>query len=751
MGRVGTALAASVALIVSGCGGGGSGTSGNGGGSTEVHTRFPVMFVTQVPMPDDFTTVASTFGNHMADPGSAPRGGDLWIRYPNGECKNLTEAAGYGMVGLQGANAIAVREPTVHWSGEKAVFSMIVGAPGQYDPTPFHWQLYEITGLGLADTPVITRVPNQPPDSNNVSPCYASDDRILFASDRPRDGSAHLFPQRDEYEEQPTNTGLWSLDPATGDLFLMQHSPSGSFSPSIDSFGRVVFTRWDHLERDQQADDDRINTYLAGSTIYGTFNWSDESPSSTPLPTNVEAFPDPRNHWVDFVDSHPAYSGDMNGWSPDSVGNTFNDFFPWQINQDGTEEETIGHVGRHELHHYFNAGRDDDPNIVSFLGHTVYTANPRPIDNFLQIREDPNVPGDYFGIDAPEFHSHAAGQVIRLRAPLGMSPDAMNIDYITHRDTHETTPTPSPNHSGLYRNPLPLSDGQWIASHTFATQDDSNTGTPTQPRSRYDFRLKLLEFNGLTHVSGPELTPGLRKSVQWWSPDQLISYVGPLWELDAVEVRPRPVPPATTAALGAPEMQSLADENVALQDLVDYLRSHDLALIVSRDVTTRDRNDRQQPFNLQVEGSGHQTVAVPGHVYDLAHLQLFQADLLRGLTFGTGHIAPGRRVIAQPMHDAAAENPPNPSGPPGSVQIGPDGSMAALVPARRAMSWQTVDATGAPVVRERYWITFQPGEIRTCTSCHGLSSADQLGRPPPTNQPQALNRLLQHLKGNGSL
>jgi len=108
-------------------------------------------------------------------------------------------------------------------------------------------------------------------------------------------------------------------------------------------------------------------------------------------------------------------------------------------------------------------------------------------------------------------------------------------------------------------------------------------------------------------------------------------------------------------------------------------------------------------------------------------------------------------VIAQEMHDASAANPPNPSGPPGSVQIAPDGSMAALVPARRAMSWQTVDGQGAPVVRERYWITFQPGEIRTCTSCHGLSSADQLGRPAPTNKPQALNRLLQHLKNNGSL
>jgi hypothetical protein len=168
-------------------------------------------------------------------------------------------------------------------------------------------------------------------------------------------------------------------------------------------------------------------------------------------------------------------------------------------------------------------------------------------------------------------------------------------------------------------------------------------------------------------------------------------------------------------------------------------------------VTTRDRNDRQQPFNLRVAGSGHETAATTGAVYDIAHLQIFQGDQLRGLAFGGSNPPPGRRVIAQTLHDPAVQNVPDPNGPPGSVEIAPDGSVAALVPARRALSWQTVDPGGQPVVRERYWISFQPGEIRTCTSCHGLSSADQIGRPPPTNPPQALNQLLQHLKSIGSL
>ena len=82
-------------------------------------TPHPILFVTQVPIPDDFTTVNAVFGNHRADMQSAGRGGDLWIRYPDGVLKNLTTAAGYGMEGLQGANAIAVRDPSIHWEGQK--------------------------------------------------------------------------------------------------------------------------------------------------------------------------------------------------------------------------------------------------------------------------------------------------------------------------------------------------------------------------------------------------------------------------------------------------------------------------------------------------------------------------------------------------------------------------------------------------------------------------------------------------------
>ena len=103
-----------------------------------VRTANPILFVTQVPIPSDYLTVASTFGNHRPGPNAAPRGGDLWIRYPDGALRNLTAAAGFGAGdGFQGARAIAVREPCVHWSGTKAIFSMVVGSPSAPRDEPF--------------------------------------------------------------------------------------------------------------------------------------------------------------------------------------------------------------------------------------------------------------------------------------------------------------------------------------------------------------------------------------------------------------------------------------------------------------------------------------------------------------------------------------------------------------------------------------------------------------------------------------
>ncbi len=699
----------------------------------------PILFVTQMPIPVDFATIGSTFANHLGGLQEVGRGGDLYIRYPDGSLRNLTQEAGYGVSGFQGATAIAVRNPAVHWSGTKAVFSMVIGAPTQqFQLGTYFWQLYEVSGLGQGQTAVITKVPNQPAQYNNVMPIYGSDGRILFVSDRPRSGAAHLYPQLDEYEETATNTGLWSLDPATGNLNLLDHSPSGVFTPILDRYGRVLFTRWDHLQRDQQADTD----VLSGDT-YGTFNYADESAGATRLPNRDEVFPEPR----------PVRQDLLGGTNLE--GHTINHFFPWQVFQNGTGEEVVNHLGRHELHAYFNRSINDDPNLEELIAETSGRVNPNSINNFLHLREDVLAAGTYLGVDAPEFQTHSSGQLIAMFAPPGRPADQIAITYLTHPDTRQVVPDgqmPPPNHSGHYRSPLPLADGEVAVVHAPETHRVANLGTRANPVPNYRFRLRLLtpRVDGYFEAGTP-LTAGISKTISYWDPDVLVQYNGELWELDPVEVRPQSVPPYLTAPLPAPEAQVFREEGVNPRSLSRDLATRGLALLAARNVTYRDQLDHQQPFNLLVPG-GEQTLGAGGRIYQVAHMQLFQGDQIRGLG-GTANPRPGRRVLAQLLHDpvAVAANPPNPGGPLASTRVALDGSVAAFVPAHRALSWQTTDGTGTPVVRERYWLTFQPGELRACDGCHGVNSLNQAGEPAATNAPEALRQLLQHWKAETGL
>jgi hypothetical protein len=688
----------------------------------------PILFVTQVPVPADFATVASTFGNQLSSVAAAPRGGDLWIRYPDGTTKNLTRAAGFGLSGMQGATAIAVREPSVHWSGTKALFSMVTGAPPrQYLYEDYVWQIYEITGLGETETPVIKKIANQPADYNNVSPFYGTDDRILFTSDRPRSGERHLYPQLDEYEEAATVTGLWSLDPVSGDLRLLNHTPSGLFSPSIDSFGRVIFTRWDHLQRDQQADADATER-----ESYGTFDYADETASALRSEQRSEVFPEPRAARTDLLAG------------TNLMGISINQFFPWEMNEDGTSEETINHIGRHELFSYFDRSMNDS-GLTEFNGTGITRANTNTIGNLFQLREDPAHPGVYFGVDAPEFDTHASGQIVRFGAEPSLPADRIAITNVTPRSTRDVPEgAAASDASGHYRDPLPLSDGTLLAVHTTDVRADRNEGSRNAPHSRYAFRIRtLVEQNGV-FVPGEALTQGIQGSVSYWDPDELVTWSGEMWELSPVEVRARTRPTRRTTPLEEPEARIFREEGVDPAVFRASLAAKNLAIIVSRNVTSRDAADKQQPYNLRVAGSTTQKVTGAAKTFDVAHLQFFQADQVRGMG---GAVSPraGRRVLARPMHEAAAKNAPT-SGPTGSVQVAADGSVAALVPARRAMSWQLTDGTGTPVVRERYWLTFQPGEVRVCSACHGVNSHDQLGAAAPQNSPEALRALLKTWK-----
>jgi hypothetical protein len=698
----------------------------------------PVMFVAQVPIPKDSSSITLVFSNHQADLIGAGRGSDLYIIYPDGTLKNLTESAGYGMSGLQGANAISVREPSMHWDGKKAIFSMVRGAPSkQGEQAAYFWQLYEITGLGRNETPVITKVPNQPKNYNNVSPIYGTDDRIIFTSDRPKDGLAHLYPLLDERFLFPSTTGLWSLDPVSGDLFQMQVAPSGSFTPFIDSYGRVVFTRWDALQRDRLADHDARDTM---GPSYGTFNYSDESVKAVNTGSRKEIFPEPSTGRRDLLQG------------TNSNGLQINQFFPWEVNEDGTSEEVLSHLGRHDLLDFFQCAINDDPNVVDFHSFGSGRINSNKIAQFiLQFTEDPLHPGLYYGTNLADIENvHSSGQIISLNAPPNLDPSAMALTYITDQASSHIRPENLPadsTASGHFRNPLPLTNGSILVSHTPVPFTDRNIGTRSHPVSRFEFRLRTLKKNGDYWASDSFLTAGITKTVSYWDPDTLVSYSGLLWEIDPIEVRARTRPTKHLSILPNPEKQVFIEEGIDEQTFRSDMKQSNLALLVSRNVTHRDNADHQQPYFLKVHNSSTQSANASGKIYDIAHVQLYQADQIRGLTDGGTSPIPGRRMLPQLMHDTAFTFNNPQSVVQHSVLIESDGSFAAFVPPRRAITWSLIDSDLNAVVRERYWVTTQPGEIRVCASCHGTNDEALVNvDPAPQNKSQALRLLLQYWK-----
>ena len=671
-------------------------------------TAWPLVFVTQAPVASDKASRLSSFANHFPDAAKAPRGGALMLRYPDGTLRNLTREA--GLV------AVAVREPAVHWDGAKVIFSMLAGAADSA-----HWQLYEATGLGRGERAVVTRLARQPAEYNNVSPLYGSDDAVLFTSDRPRDGAAHLYPQLDEYEGTPTITGIWRLEPASGALRILNHTPSGAFSPSLDSFGRLVFTRWDHQQQDQLAERDRNAEHNGVQLPFNSFNFAGEDARAPALRTRAETFPESR------AGSSGPY-GEVSAF-------TTNFFTAWAMNEDGSNEETLNHVGQHELAFgYLTPSFKDDAALRNHTDDALHANRLalRREGGLFQLREEPRAPGSYLAVAARESDGYGTGQIVRLSGAPGLNGEQMTLTALTAGDPGDRL------RGGRFRNPLALADGMLVASQT-STERAPAPGTPLP-----DLRLRVLARDAATGLYGAAaaLTQGLAMDGSSGAANAASAPL--LWELDAVELRPRARPPRAAGiagALEAPERAVLAEAHVDEAALRAWLIRHDQALIVTRDQTSRDRAERQQPFNLRVPG-GVQSVApdaAGGTVYAIAHFQIFQADQLRAYPG-----RPGRRVLAVPLHDGAL--PTAKGAPPGSVRIAADGSTAALVPARRALTWQSTDAAGTPVVRERNWITLQAGEVRVCASCHGVNTLDQAGRPAPRNKPQALRDLLAYWK-----
>ena len=690
---------------------------------------------------------------------------------------------------------VAVRDDiNVRFDAQCILFSMTLGVKTSYRDRdyshPIGYQIYELCDLNEDEIPTINRLVRQPRQYNNFDAIYLpSHDQIAFVSDRPYNGAEHLYPHLDEYESAPVNSGLWKLNRENGDLTLMDASPSGVYSPQLSGDGGIYYIRWDHMQSDQQASQSLSHVIDPDSNadIYGAKNYESENSESN----YVLLVDEIRRHFdneefdkgFDIINdnnkrdphpSHPVYSdgraegnylGTYNGnevltkrksgkYGKENVLR-FNQFNPWQIDQCGRKSETLRHFGRHETKSFFRASYTEDPAIRPQADNSTDILG----DGLFHIKEHPAYPGKkWVATDAPEFSTNTSGAIRLITdenpgSGFHSNGNQLMFEYLT--DPSPVDPS-KPASIERYRNPLITNSGQVVASFDVLPESSFEN----RYGIRADFQLYQLtqDEDGFYSASTPLLeTREIAEFTYFTDGNSKKAISGNMWEVGAVEIVPRGIPQETDCShneIPETELSILNELDIEQAELEDFLSDNNLALIVSRDVTKRDDADKQQPFNLRVltesGDEGIQTVSEDYNgatIYDVTYLEIEECSYVRGYT--NSKMQNGRRCLARPVSDEISKelNATSESDGSHSIKVEADGSIAAFVPADRALSWMTTDNTGKPVVRERFWIKFQRGEVRVCASCHGINEKDQAGNAgAPENSPIALRKLLSNWK-----
>ena len=137
---------------------------------------------------------------------------------------------------------------------------MLVGAPiagNKIDQT--RWQIYEVTGLGDANKKQIVQIGESKHKIRNTTTShqFTTPTTTSFLLQIDHELDKHIcIPNSTNTRRHRVSLGYGSYI-VMDSCNLLSHTPSGAFQPIIDRFGRVLFTRWDHLQQDQLADRDR--------------------------------------------------------------------------------------------------------------------------------------------------------------------------------------------------------------------------------------------------------------------------------------------------------------------------------------------------------------------------------------------------------------------------------------------------------------------------------------------------------------
>ena len=323
------------------------------------------------------------------------------------------------------------------------------------------------------------------------------------------------------------------------------------------------------------------------------------------------------------------------------------------VNPDGSGLETLNHIGRHELARLLQPRLQQRPQSrrVHLRRLRLRASTPRDPQHARDPRERRSSRASTSASTRPSSApTPPAGCSVIHGAPDRTR--RRDGDHLSHHPRHRERHRRRPGRLPL--GPLPqsaaaLRDGSGSSPSTPARRAPA-CPRPGRPRTTVDGRpvratssgcgswWRRAACAGYLAVRRRRSRRGSPRRSAYWDPDVLVT----LHQRHDVGARPGrgaaadARPPAGASRCRTPEAAVFSDEGVDVAAFRDLPRERDLALIVSRDVTTRDRADRQQPFNLRVPGGSVQTIPAPAAASTTStHMQLFQADLIRGASAGS--------------------------------------------------------------------------------------------------------------------
>ncbi len=236
-------------MTAAGCGGGGGGVGiADGQDGDPVVVDVPIAYVKRpVPADDDEGNPAMPDVRELLTFNAGTVGADLYVRErasPTAEEINVTAAETQGLGD--------VRDVEASWDGEFFLFAM----RGPFDPNLDEeeqptWNIWEYE----IATQTLRRViasNNTAAAGHDLAPHYLPDGRIVFSSTRQRRTGAILldegkpqYPGLDESQQEPAFV-LHVMNADGSDIRQVSFNQSHDLDPSVDSDGKVIFSRWDN-------------------------------------------------------------------------------------------------------------------------------------------------------------------------------------------------------------------------------------------------------------------------------------------------------------------------------------------------------------------------------------------------------------------------------------------------------------------------------------------------------------------------